>query len=112
MKIEDGFEDVRPVIVTQTPAEQTRQTGSISGGMIFAAVGIAVLAGSLGFLGGMQVNKPSSASTNGTMPPSMNSTQQGDMMGPPTGQPQSTTGTSSSSTDNSGSTSQTGVSTN
>lgn len=96
MKIEDGFNDAPSV--HETRPVRTEKTFGVGAMMTFAAV--VLLAGVLGFLGGMQVNKNSSTQAmQGGFggPGDMSTIATGTMPIPPTGASMSGQATASSS---------------
>lgn len=97
-KIEDGFETSPPRRPLSSQQPTTRSTMTPT--MILSVVAIALLAGGLGFLGGMQINKSPQGSMAGNMP-SGNSA-----MVPPQQSGSSASGTAQTPPNSSGNTSQ------
>jgi len=97
-KIEDGFEILSPrqSLSSQQPAARSTMKPT----MILSVIAIALFAGGLGFLGGMQINKSPQGSMAGNMP-SGNSA-----MTPPQQSGSNASGTAQAPPNSSGNTSQ------
>lgn len=65
-KIEDGFETSPPRRPLSSQQPTTRSTMTPT--MVLSVMAIALFAGGLGFLGGMQINKSPQGSMAGNMP--------------------------------------------
>ena len=66
MKIEDGFAtEERSTSPTSSSSTQVQAKGTTNPGLITAVIGGVIVAATLGFLGGMQVNSRSTSSQSG-----------------------------------------------
>ncbi len=85
MKIEDGFAtEKRSVSPTSPSSMQSQAKGTANSGLIAAVIGGVIVAATLGFLGGMQVNSRSISSQSGPSGHGMmgSQTSQGNMSPP------------------------------
>jgi hypothetical protein len=86
MKIEDGFAtEKRSASPTSPSSTQVQAKGTANPGLIAAVIGGVIVAATLGFLGGMQVNSRSASSQSGPGGHSMmggGQTSQGNMSPP------------------------------
>ncbi len=85
MKIEDGFAtEERSTSPTSSSSTQVQAKGTTNPGLITAVIGGVIVAATLGFLGGMQVNSRSTSNQSGPVSHGMmgSQTSQGNMSPP------------------------------
>ena len=85
MNIEDGFvAEKRGVSPTSPSSTQVQDKGTANSGLIAAVIGGVIVAATLGFFGGMQVNSRSISSQSGPGGPGVmgSQTSQGNMSPP------------------------------
>ena len=90
MKIDDGFQEA-------SSSRVARPAKTYGAGMMLTFGAVVLLAAVLGFLGGMQVNKSTTAQS-GSGPSGMSSTSSGSMPTPPSSSSSTNSSTSTNST--------------